>query len=396
MPSRAQAQNQVVVDWQAQKLVSFPQIVSQRMASTIVVQNVNDLLYQYKIDLTPTPRAIDDASSLLAIAAGASGANQGVGLVPDSCTTNVAALNNKVAQVGQAVAEVLDPNRKDTNGKYRTLQQVITEWNTRVKTNMTTINGDATVAGSIESVSATCTGDELTNMGRPAVARAQVVQTDVATKQRKVDGQHQIEQAVSLDPETDYQITVTEQVSNGLATGASFSAKFSPSSHLLTLSLGTLLTSIQQRSYSTMKDPSNTAQNLLSVSGTGKFSPLGVALLNYECPKFSNETIGATISSGLVLRFGSSTVSASSFGWFGGGGIHIYHRLFVAAGIHVGEFSDFPIGLGRGSVVPANYGNASGVNRSTTRFAFTITYQTKKFSSGSTAAKTTSTAPAAQ
>jgi hypothetical protein len=162
----------------------------------------------------------------------------------------------------------------------------------------------------------------------------------------------------------------------------------------LTLSLGTLLSHIQQRSYSSAKDPSNTQQNLLAVNGTGRFSPLGVGLLNYQVPRMSNDSIGLALSSGLVLKFGDGAVKASSLGWFGGPSVHLYHRLFLSLGVHVGQFADFPPGLNPGSVIPANYGDLNGVTRTTARFAFAVTYQTAKFSGGASPAPKTSTTTA--
>lgn len=387
LPRYAAAQGQIVIDWPSQKLVSYPTLVNQRTTATVIVNNANDLLFQYQIGIVATPRALDDAKGLLALGASTGTVTKTL-TVQNDCTAAIADLNKTVGSVSTAVAEIFDCTRKDPNGKYRSLKETVDEWNQRVKATMTSLAGGTDVAGSVQSVTAKCPDD---STRAAALGLATALNTDVDNRQRKIDAIHQVQEITTLDPDTDYKVTVTE-LCNGSPTGTPFTATFSPSSTILTLSLGTLLSGIQQRSYSSQKDPTNTAQNVLAVNGTGRFTPLGVALLNYEIPHAQTTNAGLTVSSGLVLKFGSSQVTASSFGWFGGLGFHIYHRLFLAAGANVGQFSDFPTGLQRGSVVPVNYGDLNGVNRSTARFAFSVTYQTKAFSNSATTPKTTQTA----
>ena len=74
----------------------------------------------------------------------------------------------------------------------------------------------------------------------------------------------------------------------------------------------------------------------------------------------------------------------------------IRNERFVTAGVHIGQFSDFPLGLQPHSVVPANYGDLNGVNRTTARFPFAITYQTKKFNAPSSTPTTSSTTASKQ
>jgi hypothetical protein len=388
------AQAQITLDWPTQKFAS-PPVVDKTTAVTVTVSNVNDLLYQYKIDFTATPRTLDDAASLFSLqnAAGAAAKNAAGAPAPTPCTGNVAKLNNSVSTIAKGMLDLLDPaNKKDAQGKPRSvpLQETVDGWGSQVKKpwNEQVLAPSSAEGGSIASVQAFCTGDEAP-LGQAAVANAMALGLKIDAEQKKVDAVHQAVQTTTLAPETDYTITVTESFDN--TTTKTFTAKFSPQSHILTLSLGALLSGIQQRSYSNSKDPGNTQQNLLAVNGTGRFSPLGVALLNYQIPGVGNDNIGLALSSGLVLRFGNGDVSASALGWFGGPSVHLYHRLFLSAGVHIGQFSDFPLGLHTGSVIPANYGDLNGINRTTARFAFAVTYQTKQFNVGSQAPKTNST-----
>ena len=158
--------------------------------------------------------------------------------------------------------------------------------------------------------------------------------------------------------------------------------------------MGGLFSHIQQRTYVNSKDPANPQQNLLSVNGTGTFSPLGAALLNYKIPWPTSSWFGLALSSGLVLHFGDGQVSASSLGWFGGPSVQLWNRLFLSVGAHIGDFSDFPPGLYKGAVIPPSYGELTGRTYPTTRFAFAVTYQTKAFTAGSTTAKSSTTGAA--
>jgi hypothetical protein len=395
----APAQAQVVVDWATtpKSLVSSPPVVNQKMVVTVTVNNVNDLLYGYKIEVAGTPRSLDDAAGILAIAqASGTGAKTAGAMAPTMCTGNAAKLDAAVSTIAKAMVDVFDPaTKKDKDGNLLSvaLKDTLAAWNSQVTTPWARdVDGPASAdGGTILSVQAACTGAGAA-IGAAAVGHAEALRPKIAAQQKKVDTVHQVVQTTTLVPETDYKITVTEYA--GAAQTAQFTASFSPQSNILTLSLGTLLSGIQQRSYSNSKDPSNTQQNLLSVNGTGRFSPLGAALLNYQIPGVGNDNIGLALSSGLVLSFGANKVSASSLGWFGGPSLHLYHRFFLSAGVHIGQFSDFPAGLRSGSVVPANYGDLTGVNRTTARFAFAVTYQTKTFSApaASTTPKTSSTA----
>jgi hypothetical protein len=390
----APAHAQVVIDWAAKALVSSPAVVNQKTPVTVTVNNVNDLLYGYQIEVVATPRSLDDAASILAIAQVASPPAKAGGLEVTACAGNAAKLDATVSSIALAMVDVFDPStKKDKNGNLLSvaLKDTLAAWSSQVTTPWAqNVDGPATAnGGTILSVRAACTGTPA--IGDAAVSNAEALRPKIAAMQKKVDTVHQVVQTTTLAPETDYKITVTEYA--GGSQTAQFTASFSPQSNILTLSLGTLLSGIQQRSYSSSKDPSNTQQNLLSANGTGRFSPLGVALLNYQIPGVGNDNIGLALSSGLVLRFGASNVSASSLGWFGGPALHLYHRLFLSVGVHVGQFSDFPVGLHVGSVIPANYGDPTGVNRTTARFAFGVTYQTKSFSApaSSTAPKTNTT-----
>jgi hypothetical protein len=168
----------------------------------------------------------------------------------------------------------------------------------------------------------------------------------------------------------------------------------------LSLSVGTLFTEIPYRTYTPQNVPGAMGvQNLLVVSENGRWTPQGVGLLNYKLFNMDKGLqLGLSASSGPVFKFGG-TPGVSSFGWFAGASVSIWHRLFLTPGLHVGEFADYPAGFGNNTVVPANFGTPTPEKRWTGRFAFSITYRTNslvKSSSGSTPAASTTPAPAAK
>jgi hypothetical protein len=101
----------------------------------------------------------------------------------------------------------------------------------------------------------------------------------------------------------------------------------------------------------------------------------GIALLNYAVPRLDSDTIGLAISTGPVLQLNTGSSDVSNLGYFAGLSVHFWRRLFLTPGWHVGQFSDFPTGLYPGDTIPQNYGNLTGVNRWSARFAFAITYR---------------------
>ena len=143
------------------------------------------------------------------------------------------------------------------------------------------------------------------------------------------------------------------------------------------LSVGALFTEIPYRTYKAVNVPTSSGvQNQLVVGDNGRWTPQGVGLLNVRL--FHLDTAhqwGIYASTGPVFKFGG-TPGVSSFGWFAGPSLTIRNQLALTAGMHVGEFADYPAGFTNNSVVPANFGTPTAVNRWTARFAFAITYRT--------------------
>jgi hypothetical protein len=161
----------------------------------------------------------------------------------------------------------------------------------------------------------------------------------------------------------------------------------------LTLSLGTLFTTLSYRTYEGRKVPGTTANSSnaqVVVNDNGRWTPQGTALLNYRLPlpDRTPDWFAMQISSGPVFKFGGSP-SVSTFGYFGGLSFSLWRRLYLTPGVHVGEFADFPAGFVQGQMVPSNFGELNPVTRWTAHFAFSITYRTLSFQTKSSASDAT-------
>ena len=147
---------------------------------------------------------------------------------------------------------------------------------------------------------------------------------------------------------------------------------------VLTLSLGVLASGIPYRTYDHQAVPHATGnQDTLIVNGNSRFTPQGVALLNFKLHTWDvDPEPGLFLSTGPVFKFGG-TPGISTFGWFGGASLGLWHSLFLSTGMHMGQFADFPPGFTNGSVIPANFGSLTPSTRWTSRFAFAVSFQTK-------------------
>jgi hypothetical protein len=191
---------------------------------------------------------------------------------------------------------------------------------------------------------------------------------------------------------SDFTVTATEEFGNVPTEAKPVVFNLNHGYSILTLSGGFLLTKIQARTYSSVAEPftptgSTTpiTQNVLSVGGLGSgMRPALIALFNYHDPfnwKLNQPNFGFALSAGPVIDVSNGKADTSKFGVFAGGSAHIWSRLFVTAGVHFGEFSDFPVGYhAAGEVIPANSGTPVGVTRWTGRLAIAITFQGKDLS----------------
>jgi hypothetical protein len=64
--STARAQD-IIYDWASKELKQYPSKINRPTTVNIIIKNVNDVLYEYKISVTAIPQAIDDWANLSGI-----------------------------------------------------------------------------------------------------------------------------------------------------------------------------------------------------------------------------------------------------------------------------------------------------------------------------------------
>ncbi|MCB1021206.1 MAG: hypothetical protein KDC27_14845 [Acidobacteria bacterium] len=398
------AADDIVIDWESRKLKSFPSIVNDRTQVDLVIENINDLLYRYETTVTATARPIDDAALLFgATVAKATENNKDV---KEEC--NGAAANVTKALKGSMEAfqkdELLYPAAKPPAGKKYESQPLSKSlkawgnWQTATDDRLKSVANDIYKLRSDE-----CQANQA---AQQAAIAYDAFLSWRQTRQDIVNGGHEIRIVQTLYPDYDYSIRIREIVDgpNVVTEKGEKTFEVKPQSGVMSLSLGTLLTAAEQRSYVQRPVPHTTTtigddgqmvstlgvQNQLFADSTSPLRPQGVALLNYRFPWTSKlRPAGVLLSAGPVLDFGSSSVSTSRLGFFAGVTVSLWDRLFITPGMHLSEFADFPAGFTQGAVVPDNFGDATPLGRWTRKFAVSISFRTAKFNAGS---KTTSSA----
>jgi len=377
----------IVIDWATKRAIVSPAEVSKVFNGRLVVKNVNDVIFTYKVEVVTIPRPVDDFRKLfpndiplpppppITAAAGKS-----------PCAVLIGAVTQQIGELKSGMANLLTPEMSGEKAKSKSLEETSRGWAEKVRPKFGPLEKSA---GDL-SAFPTCAGQDEDEKLK-VLAEYAALRERLNLLQARINLPHQIEQPVIFSPDTDYKVTVEEKYID--EDGKTFDVvdgkhefSFSPVSHLLSLSAGTLLTTLAQQSYLSRRDPVS-GKNVVAVDGTGLARPIGVALLNYQIPQarwMKNDQMGLSLASGLTFELGSTKSDSSRVGWFGGISLDFYHRLFITPGVHFGEFADFPVGLGKGSVIPDNFGELNPVKRWTGRFAISITYRTASF--GKTAA----------
>lgn len=381
----------VVIDFATKKLTESPPKINTKTTATIEVQNVNDILYRYSIVVTQTPRVHDDFSSISGAFKNIAGAGEGA---PDP---DCPPLAQAVADKSKALASAQDkfyslPVTHDATCSAKKpcsldIKTTKAEWDTNFQPSIDALKTAVQALDNIQGCH---------NVYGKEISDANAALANLADTYASLSGTvHVIQQQKDLLPDTDDSVEVTELyflkgASQGIATTADVvTVKFSPDNDRLTLSAGALFSMIQNRGYTSQAAPNSTGtgtQNVLAVSGISTLSPLAVGLLNYEIPpigklSFSNDNWGLAVSTGPVLRFGAKS-DTSSFGYFVGMSLQIYHRFYISPGVHFGEYADYPPGFtAPNQPVPSGLGTPTPVKRYIARFSFGITYKVKDFSS---------------
>ena len=354
----------IVIDWATKNIIASPTEIHKGDTAKVSVQNVNDILYDYTVDVQlQIQNNSDDLAQLLKLlpSLGVTGSAQAA--TPD-CKGMLGRTQKIMGNIGDKLKDPknnLDPSAQP--GKPISLADTLKGWHDSILGILPDLQK------SIDDLSSKCSSD-----------------TDVTTflsgpyhqfdsMRKKVEGQHEATGQATASSGDVASLTVTVTEKSGATTLTTITKTIQFSS-VLTLSGGVLLSTLEDRSYVASTVPTSTGtQNILTVQGGHTPVPMLVGLLNYKLPWLDWEKAGFAVSTGPVLRVGGQSTT-TSFGWFVGGSAHIWHRFYVTPGVHVGQFADFPAGFGPNQVIPPNFGQLTPVKRCTSRFAVGITVKT--------------------
>jgi len=377
----------------------------------VILKNVTDILYAYAIDVQETEDSGGDFEKLAGLLpAAAGGGGVAKALEPGKC--NLKALVGRAQQSGQDLKVALDDMnpKKGKDGKYPSisLERSLTDWHNIVPDEYTAANGlyrkytSSLCEVRRELENAPCKEES----EKPNIASAteilnnyKPVKEAVARLNQKAHSDHLVLYNHTLERTKGYEVTARETFNGEATTAEPRKYTLDAGTPVLTLSGGFLLTQIQARSYSSRNVPPTppaTTATVLAVDGTSAIRPTLVGLLNYHSPfqLLESENFGMAISAGPVVDVSNGKSDTSRLGFFGGVSFHLWSRLFLTPGVHVGEFADFPPGFtAAGQPVPPGLGTPTPTKRYTTRFAFAITFQAKNLSNllGGSTNKETST-----
>lgn len=378
--AHASAQD-IVYNWANKKLETSPPRVNQTRTFNVVLQDINDILYTYRIIHTSEPIATDDLSKIL-----------------DRLSRSLPSGNAPLAAVCAPLATAQTATKEITDALYAaehlpfklrtksppvesySLAQSLAAWNPIYEKIQRVRNTDVSTCSALEQREFATLLVDLNRVAEPIEKRAKST--------------HQFIDTVTLSPGNKEIFEVVELFEGQPTKEKGRKFEFTTTNNILTLSGGILFSKVPNRSYVARKTPDST-QNVLVVEGTSSFRPEGVALLNYMIPGADWEQGGFALSAGPVVRFGA-TGDTSSLGFFTGISGNLFHRLYVTPGLHFGQFADFPADFYDRRPIPANFGELTPIKRWTGRFAVAVSFQTLSFGGqgGGDQAKVKETKPA--
>ena len=354
----------VIYDWKVKGDApkSYPTI-TRRQAVTIRIENVNDILFSYRMRVTQRRFDSSDFDSIAGLAI--TRIQPAPGDAVDICDSLNMTLQSRLDTAQKAITDddklPIGYARQPSHPSIP-LQDSLDAW-------LSHAPAIEAVRSAYQAViNKKCSVTHANEHRRFMAAVDDII--------RLVNRPHFIEESHTLDPATHVSVTVDEVYDGATISTATFTFD---TEDVLTLSAGAMFSRIQDRTYEARKDPTSTL-NTLTVTGNSQATPSLVALLNYSLGalRLDGERAGLALSAGPVLRVGGKS-ETSSFGFFTGISGHLHRRIFVTPGFHFGEFADFPVGFGNGSAVPSDFGALTPVKRWTARFGLAITFKTKSF-----------------
>ena len=380
----------VIIDYLTGE-IRCPEHLGRSRAVEVRIGNVNDILYSYEVKVESsqiTDQSADDFSSLPSRFTPKTLKARGD---PPPCLkklTDALFLFNEIKNKFDTYAD-LTPAKVDDKYESIQLNQTKDAWKNFLASHgtATAINDVQKAINKIQAKCDTASSSELNDEDRNNWKQLQEQLAKLLEWEEAVDQPHQISGPTTLmRPGYLYNFQVIESYKNTVTLGGSKQFPCQVSSPL-TLSAGTLISTLRVQSFHTVQVPkvdpetglaSDETYSALALDGGSSVSPHVMALLNYKIPVLRNKPYGFSVSSGPVFRLAAAT-DASAVGYFGGISVNLWGRFFLTPGVHIGEFSDFPIGFTEGSFVPPNFGALTPTKRWTGRFGIGLTYRTNVF-----------------
>jgi hypothetical protein len=394
-------------DWQSNvsgQPLSWPTNITKTQVVPFIIHNTNNLLYTYRVGGSCTQTNVDPWGTIAPVLKGGVTAGDQPPDLTDvqktafnTCSRDTAKANtdwnNIMTQVNLLKnAPAPDEDKNCTSAKPCRIPLSTTQntWDFKINTPLTQAESD--IAAAVNS----CSAAPQTASG-PQALLAQAL-----ALRKWYTSSHDWVGAVSVVPDASCTFTITETAASADTTPV-VTVTFTAGQPRMTVSVGPLFSEIQDRSYSVVTAPpatgSTTNQSVLQVNGVSKLTTYLTGLLNFSLPFqgdwLNGERGGLALSTGPVLRVGGQS-STSAFGWYAGPSYHLYHLVYLTAGLHVGQFAGLPAGFtSPGQTVPSGFPTPVAQARTTVRFGFAITLKAKDFTTlGTTGAK--ANAPAAQ
>jgi len=395
--SFASAQEEIEIDWATKSLKRYPARLEPLIPVVIVIKGINDYLYSYRGSLRVDPIAESsiDPSSL------PGGRVNLSSLVVGDCKI----FDDAAKVVDDGLTADFTLTKEDGVYPSRKMEESKKAWKA--------IELSYKLLEAAPAAGQSCASWKTYNTANRKKAQ-RLARADSGTHEERIP---------STIPENGrVTVTVTEYYADELTKDGSKEYAFQAGSGRFFLSVGFLATQVQARSYdvvdvgvirgtpavaataTTPAVPAVTDQTTkeLRIQGTGLFRPTTAVLLNYRMPfdRFWSPSKGIALSAGPVYRIAQSgtATNASNWGIFAGLSFHLWERMWLTPGFHIGEFSDLPRGFtaASGIRVPDGFPTTfSGVNRWTTRWGIGITFRAADFKSALSVIANTSTPAAA-
>src|SRR5712671_6721521 len=303
---------EITIDWADKSIKSSPTEIHKGDTVKVTVTNVNNILYDYKVNVSLQTGSSDD----LALLGKLLGGGGSIPMAKVEVTDCQSAIKNATKQLNDInVLVKKEPNlNASTNSAPIPLAASLVSWEVATKANLPDLDTD------VAKVKSLCTGDESQQFLAGAYDKFDKFR-------KKVEGPHTAEgQSVASSGEVSAVIVnVTESYkdADGKTQTVYIFNKTINFSAVLNLSGGVLLSTLRHPTYIRQAVPGAT-DPILAINGGAQPVPYIVGLLNYRFPGLDWAKVGFALSTGPVLRVGGDT-NTSSFGYFNGMSLHLWH-----------------------------------------------------------------------